>query len=101
MKKVKVKNQKTRLPLLAQVDPEETGGLVRFKEFNIKDFSKKLEQALLKRPEFRPPYTTADMPACVLSYKVYPDLGRKGSFTLYIDLLPGDKTYNHIKEQED
>lgn len=97
----KMKSQKTRLPLLMKVALEETGGLVRFTEFNVKDFAKRLEQTLLKRPEFCPPYTTADMPACILDFKVYPDLGRRGSFTLYVDLLPGDKTYNYIKEQED
>lgn len=97
----KMKSQKTRLPLLMKVDPEETGELVRFVKFNSKDFIKRLERALAKYPEFRPPYTTADMPACVLDYRVFPDLGRKGSFILFMDFLPGDKAYNYIKEQED
>lgn len=102
MKKVKsfskVKNRKTHLPLLVQADPEETGEAVRFTEFNIKDFSKKLEQALLKHPEFRPPYTTADMPACILDYKVYPDFCRKDGFTLHVNLLPGDKVPQYYEE---
>ena len=100
MKKIshKVKNRETRLPLLMQVDLEETGGLVRFTEFNVQDFTKRLERALLKCPEFRPPYTTVGMPACILDLKVYPDLGRGGSFTLYVDLLPGDKTLQYHEE---
>ncbi len=93
-----MKNRETRLPLLLQVDPEETDGLVRFAKFNGKDFSKRLERALLKHPEFRPPYTTVDMPACILDCKVYPSLGRRGSFTLYMDLLPGDKALQYYEE---
>ena len=94
----KAKNRETHLPLLIQVDSEETGGLVRFVKFNGKDFTKRLEQALLKRSEFRPPYTTVDMPACILGYKVYPDLVGRGSFTLYMNLLPGDKALQYYEE---
>ncbi len=100
MKKIsrKAKNRKTHLPLLVQADSKETGGAVKFTEFNLNDFAKRLEQALLEQPNFQPPYTTTDMPACIVGYKVYPNLPPAGGFTIFMDILPGDKVPQYYEE---
>ena len=83
MKKIsrKAKNRKTHLPLLVQADSKETGGAVK-----------------LEQPNFQPPYTTTDMPACIVGYKVYPNLPPAGGFTIFMDILPGDKVPQYYEE---
>lgn len=96
--------QEMSVPLVVPVGLEESSGLMRYRKFNFKDFNKRLELALLEHPEFRPPFTTNDMPACIVGYKVEPKRGfdllhPEYRFTLHIDIVPGNRMYDYEREQ--
>lgn len=94
----KANNQENHLPLLAQTSStrrklytnknSEAGA---WEKFSVEELGEKLEHDLLQIPDFRPPYTTTDDPARLLSHEVVSEPDERGVFTAFIEFLPGHK----------
>ncbi len=94
------KNREEHLPPLVSTNDIYKGrnGEPECEKVSIREIGERLESDLLRIHDFRPPHTTADRPAHLISYNMIPVPDERGVFMAFLEFLPGDKVSQYYQE---